>query len=393
MYVNTPEKLAALCQRLRGVERFALDTEFVSERSYRPTLEIIQVAAPGVEAIIDYRAVRELDCFFDLLADPAIEKVLHAGIQDLEIFYRLSGRMSSPIFDTQVAAAMLGYGAQPGYSSLVEKLVGARVDKSETLSDWSRRPLTAGQREYALEDVRHLLPMRERLAQQLEEKGRLTWAMDEFERMAAPASFERPAPEQSWQRVKGASSLRPRQLAVLRELAAWREEEADRRDRPRGSVLRDDLLVAIARRVPTTLDELRGLRGLYSREIERYGEAILAAVRRGKQVPRQRLPEFPSSPALSGQEAALLELLQGLLRARADEADLAPALIANNGDLQALVLTRGQGYGQTLPLLQGWRRTIVGADLLRIVQGQADLGWDSQTGRVRLIARGEERAS
>ncbi|HBY95790.1 MAG TPA: ribonuclease D [Chloroflexi bacterium] len=391
MDVDTSQKLAQLCERLRGVERFALDTEFVGEKSYTPTLEIIQVAAPGIEAIIDYQAVSDLACFFDLLANPTIEKVLHAGSQDLEIFYRLSGHVPAPIFDTQVAAAMLGYGAQPGYSLLVEKLVGARVDKSETMTNWSRRPLTAAQREYAIEDVCHLLPMRERLVQQLRERGRLAWVMDEFGRMTAPESYNRPGPDEMWQRVKGASSLRPRQLAILRELASWRDREARRLDRTRGSIVRDDILVTIARKTPATVEELRGLRGLYSREIDRYGQAILAAVKRGQQVPRHQLPHFSSNPALNGQEAALLELLQGLLRARADEAGLAPALIANNSDLQTLVETRGQGHGQALPLLRGWRREIVGSDLLRIVQGRADVGWDSQHRRLRLIAREGER--
>lgn len=387
MYVNTAEKLTELCDRLRGAERIGVDTEFVGEKSYVPALEIIQVAAPDVEAIIDYQAVRDLSCFFDLLADPTVEKILHAGSQDLEIFYRLSGRVPAPIFDTQVAAAMLGYGAQPGYSLLVEKLAGARVDKSETMTDWSRRPLTASQREYALEDVRYLLPMQERLVEQLRDKGRLAWATDEFARMATAETYDRPAPDEMWQRVKGASSLRARQLAILRELASWRDKEARRLNRTRGSILRDDLLVGIARKTPTSLEELRGLRGLYSRDIDRYGQAILAAVRRGQQVPRNQLPSFPSNPILNGQESALLELLQGLLRARADEVDLAPALIANNSDLQTLIETRGQGHGKSLPLLHGWRRDIVGSDLLRIVRGQADVGWDSQTGRVRLVAR------
>lgn len=391
MYINTDQQLAALCRRLEQVERFAVDTEFVGERTYYPSLEIIQVAAPGVEAIIDYQAIRKPDRFFDLLANPEIEKVMHAGGQDLDIFYRLSGRVPAPIFDVQVAAAMLGYGAQPGYGLLVEKLLNARINKSETMTDWSRRPLTAAQLDYALEDVRYLLPLRERFVQQLQAKGRLSWVEDEFARMIAPQTYDRPAPDELWKRVKGAASLRPRQLAILRELAAWRDEEARRRDRTRGSILRDDLLVGIARKAPKTIEELKQLRGVHARDIERIGPAILAAVRRGQQVPADQLPQFPSSPTLNGQESALLELLQGLLRSRAEEAGIAPVLVANNDDLRTLVETGGKHRGEDLPLLHGWRRDIVGADLLRIVRGEADIGWDPRKRRVRLVARRGER--
>jgi ribonuclease D len=384
MYVANQRDLAALCAALQPATRIAIDTEFVGENSYVPRLEIIQVAAPGVEAIIDFQALNDLGCLTDILLKPTVEKVLHAGGQDLDIFLRLIGQVPAPIFDTQVAASFLGFGSQPGLASLVEKLLGRHVSKAETLTDWSQRPLTAAQQAYALEDVRYLLTMRERLGEMLASRGRTHWVEDEFARMTDPASYVRREPEEVWQRVKGASGLRPRELSVLRELAAWREEEARRRDRPRGAIMRDEVLIGLARKAPATLTELQDVRGIYPREVERSGREMLAAVKRGLSVPRNQAPQFPQRPILSGQQSALMELLQSLLRARAEEHDFAPNLIATTGDLQTLIESRGRDH--TLPLLQGWRRELVGADLLALIEGRAALVWDSQKQTLRLIS-------
>ena len=292
-YVDAAATLRAVCERLAKTERFALDTEFVGERTYLPVLELIQVATPDETALIDCRAVPSLEPFFKVLADAKIEKVLHAGQQDLELFYSLTGRAPSPIIDTQVAAALAGYGAQVGYAQLVERLLDVAVEKSETLTDWSRRPLTKAQLAYAVDDVRHLLGVYEKLRAKLTGLERWDWLGEECRRLERSVRSLPVEPEEAWLRVRGRGTLRAKGLVVLRALADWREQFARERNKPRASIARDEALVEIARKAPTTVEGLRGLRAVRSRELERHAGDVVQRIARALETPREEWPQPP----------------------------------------------------------------------------------------------------
>ncbi|OLB60746.1 MAG: ribonuclease D, partial [Nitrospirae bacterium 13_2_20CM_2_61_4] len=289
-YIQDEAALRELSERLRDSDRLALDTEFMGEDTFAPRLEIIQVATDDLIAIIDRRAVPLLDRFLDLLTDPRILKIVHAGRQDLEIFSVEGGATLTPVFDTQLAAAMVGYGTQIGYAQLVQQVVGASLEKTETFTNWAQRPLTPQQIEYALEDVRYLFALHAHLHERLKTLGRLEWAEEEFRRLQAVSGEEARAPQLRYQRIRGWESLRPRARGVLRELAVWREQEAQKRDRPRGRILRDDILLEIARRGPTTLAGLSNLRGVQPSQVDKYGESLVRAIQRGLSVPERELP-------------------------------------------------------------------------------------------------------
>lgn len=386
VYVDSAAALRGVCDHLGQVERFALDTEFVGERTYLPALELIQVATPAQTALIDCRAVPSLEPFFKVLADPGIEKILHAGQQDLELFHSLTGRAPAPIIDTQVAAAMAAYGAQVGYAQLVERLLGVTVEKSETLTDWSRRPLTKAQLAYAVDDVRHLLPAYEKLRAKLTGLQRWEWLREECRRLERSVRSLPVEPADAWLRVRGRGALRAKGLVVLRELAAWREEFARERNKPRASVARDEVLVEIARKAPTTLEALRGLRAVRSRELERHAGDVLQRIAGALETPRDEWPQPPVLQA-AAPSTGVVELLQAVLRLRAEEAGIAPSLLATHADLQVLVQRHASKDFHDLPIMQGWRKTIAGGDLLALLEGRASLALDPDTGAVRVSQR------
>jgi ribonuclease D len=371
-YVDTKVGLEAVCDHLAKVERFGLDTEFLGERTYVPQLELIQVATADRAAVLDCRVIPDLEPFFAVLANAGVEKVLHSGQQDVELFHRLCGAVPRPMFDTQIAAAMAGYGAQPGYANLVERLLGVSLDKAERLTDWSRRPLTREQLAYAVDDVWYLLPLYERLRKRLGELERWEFLQEELRQIEDSVRSQVVEPQTAYLRVRGRGSLRARGLAVLRELAAWREELACKRNKPRNSVVRDEALVEIARKAPTTVAALRGLRGIYSRELERQAEDVLGRIRAALEMPREQWPQ-PQAGRGKVAPAGVVEVLQGVLRARAEEAHVAPGLLATNADLQLLVQGHATGEAESLPILQGWRRQIVGADLLALLDGDVSI--------------------
>lgn len=385
-YVDDAESLRAVCAQLAKARRFALDTEFVGERSYVPALELIQVATDDLVALIDCRAVPSLEPVFALLADAKVEKVLHAGQQDLELFTSLTGRAPAPVIDTQVAAAMGGFGAQVGYAQIVERLIGVVVDKSETLTDWSRRPLTKAQLAYAVDDVRYLLEVYAKLRAQLEKLGRWEWLLEECRRLERSARSIPVEPEDAWLRVRGRGSLRSRGLVVLRALAEWREAMAKSRDKPRASIARDEVLVEIARKAPTTLEALRGLRAVRSRELDRHAAEVVARVATALETPREEWPQ-PPPPQHAAPSTGVAELLQAVLRLRAEEAGIAPSLLATNADLQVLVARHAAGESAELPIMSGWRKTIAGGDLLALLEGRASVALDPASGAVRVTKR------
>jgi ribonuclease D len=383
VYVDGPATLRSVCAHLKTVERFGLDTEFVGERTYVPRLELIQVATPTRCALIDCQAVESLDPFYKLLWDPSIEKVVHAGQQDLELFTNLTGRTPTPVIDTQVASAMAGYGSQVGYAQLVERLLGVAVEKTETLTDWSRRPLTAEQIAYAADDVRHLLPLYEKLRSRLTELKRWQWLVEECRWLEVSTRSVPVDPTEAFLRVRGRGSLRAKGLAVLRELAAWREELAKEKNKPRSSVLRDEALVEIARKAPTNVSALRGLRAVRSRELDRQAEAVVQRVVAALESPKEEWPK-PAQSDGPPTSTGVVELLQAVVRLRAEESSMAPSLVATHADLQRLVQRHAAGDASDLPIMQGWRRAIAGRDLLALLEGRVSVALEPKGSRVRL---------
>jgi len=386
-YVDTPDALHALCEILAGCDRLAIDTEFIRERSYAPKLELIQVATPdGLIAVIDYAKLgtRADGPFGALLTDPTILKVFHAADQDLEILLALTGARITPVFDTQIAAGLVGFGAKQSYGALVEATQGFRLAKGESMTDWSIRPLTPAQLDYAMDDVRYLLAVHDRLRGDLAARGRLDWAFQETEALQNNITSTlglRNDPRTCFLRVKGRGSLDAQQLAVLRELAAWRENEAQRRDKPRGSVLKDELLVEIARRRPKSAGQLKNLRGIHPRDLERSGDDLVAVVAKALGMPRSEYPvPEPSMPAPDEQTLALTDLLQAVVHSVAARESVAASMLATNGELQRLADTFRRGDRcQDLPVLSGWRGSLVGNDLLAVLEGRSVVAWNPQT--------------
>jgi ribonuclease D len=368
VYVDSPQLLLELADLLRGADVLAIDTEFMRERTYYARLCLIQVATDDVTAIVDPLAVSDLEPLFAVFRDPGVAKVFHAGSQDLEILYRLMGSVPAPVFDTQTAATLLGMPSQVGYQQLVHSLVGVTLDKGHTYTDWAARPLSAEQIDYALDDVRYLPSAYRTMRERLEAEGRMAWLEQDFARMADAATYD-VIPEEQFRRVKRASALDRRSLAVLRELAAWREREAQRRDLPKRWVVSDEALLEIARRAPADSSALQGVRGLNEQVARRNADDILKAISRGQAVPEDELPRIAKRKRLEGDVSDVADLLSALLRLRAREHGVAPTLIATRDELERFAA----GEREENPLGSGWRYTLVGAELAELTDGAASL--------------------
>jgi len=364
VYVTDTETLASLVEQLRRAPAVGIDTEFMRERTYFARLCLIQIASDEVAAIIDPIAIGDLSPLLELVSDPGVVKIFHAGSQDLEIFYRLLGAVTAPVFDTQVAATLAGFQQQVGYGALVREMLDVQLDKGDTYTDWSKRPLSDTQVEYALNDVRYLPEMYRRLVAELDKEGRTSWLAADFGRMEDPATYE-PLPEEQWRRVKRVSSLNRRQLALAREVAAWRELEAQRRDVPKRWVLGDESIVEIARRGPKTANELAAVRGVSDKVNRAAQKGILEAVGRGLAVPEADLPSIAKRKRVQGDVDGAVDLMIALVRTRAREHGVAMPLLASRDDLERLA----GGEREASPLLEGWRRSMVGDELVRLLDG------------------------
>jgi ribonuclease D len=341
----------------------------------------MQVACPDVEAILDPQSLESLEPFYELICEPAVEKVVHAGEQDFFVFFERIGEPPRNVFDTQIAAALVGYGEQLSYAKLVQKVTGIRLSKLETLTDWTARPLTRAQIGYALDDVRHLPSLRDHFGKRLKEMGRVDWAKEEFRYLEQPETYTLPEPHEFYERIRP-GGMDGRHLGVLRELAAWREEEARRRDIPRGWIVRDQTLVEIARKAPTSLNELRRIRSIKAQELERRGSHILDAVRRGAENPVSEDALKAPNTRVKSRARPLVRLLDAWLQARAAGAKIAPTIVASKEQLKALVEGHLQGDVPDLPVLSGWRRDLVGLELLDILTGKLRLRVKSRTGKL-----------
>jgi len=366
-YIDTPEALTDLCAELAVSPFIALDTEFMREKSYYPQLCLIQVATDGVVACIDPLALPDLAPLHRLLADPTVLKVLHAARQDLEIFHLLTDTVPRPVFDTQLAATLLGQGEQVGYGPLVEQILGKRLEKAHSRADWSRRPLSPEQIRYAADDVRYLVSIYHTQRAALAERGRLEWLTEDFAELTDPANY-RPDPREMWRRVKGHHRLRGPSLGALQELAAWREQQAQTADRPRRWVMRDELLLDMAQQMPRDLAQLGRLRGMDRRLLDRHGERLLALLAAARERPRSEWPVLESAPRMTPQQEALADALTAVVRLCGLSHQITPTAIATRRDLAQLV-----GGEREIPLLHGWRRAVAGETLLAFCAGRMQL--------------------
>nr|WP_294846207.1 ribonuclease D [uncultured Sphingomonas sp.] len=378
--ITKTDELNTLVARLSTHDFVAVDTEFMRENTYWPDLCLIQIASVDEAAAIDPKAEGiDLTSLLDLLVNnDEVLKVFHAGGQDLEIIYNLTGKMPYPLFDTQVAAMALGYGEQVGYSSLVESILGHSLDKGARFTDWSRRPLDKRQIDYAIADVTYLSEIFPKLVKKLVKTGRGAWLDDEMERLADPSSFAFP-PEDAWRRLK-LPSRNPVVLGRLRALAAWREREARQKDLPRGRIIKDDTLNELASHPPKTQDDLAKVRGLSAGwRNNDIGSRLMAAIDGAQPMEAGELPSRePRRPGLTKDAALVSDLLKLLLKIRAKEAGVAPKLIARSDDLEALAA----GVREGLPILNGWRFDEFGNDALDLVEGR--LAFATENGKLKM---------
>jgi ribonuclease D len=373
--ISTSDDLAAVCARMAKHPFVTVDTEFLRETTYYPLLCVAQMASPEEAVVVDALATGlDLSPLFALMANESIIKVFHAARQDIEIVWNMAKTIPHPIVDTQVAAMVLGYGDSISYDQLVQRITGDTLDKSHRFTDWTRRPLSDAQIAYALSDVTHLRDVYLKLAEDLDKRGRNNWVEAEMEVLTSPETY-RADPERAWERLKS-RVRKPKELAVLMEVAAWREREAQTRDVPRGRVIKDDVIGDIAVQAPTSIERLGHLRSLPKGfERSRWGEQIIEAVKRGLERDPKTLPRLERfRPAANG--AATVELLKVLLRMTAERHGVAAKVIATIDDLDRIAADDEAD----VPALKGWRRDLFGEKALALKQGRLALAVDN--GRV-----------
>jgi ribonuclease D len=380
--ITTTEGLAAFCDRARSHPYVTVDTEFLRERSYYSKLCLVQLAVPGdaeEDAVLVDPLAKGIDLqpLYDLMADTSVMKVFHAARQDLEIFFIDGHVIPQPLFDTQVAAMVCGYGEQVGYETLVRKIAKDSLDKTSRFTDWSRRPLTDAQKTYALADVTHLRDIYEALSAELDKTGRRGWVEEELATLTDPETYI-VRPEDAWERIKTRTNS-GRFLAVVRELARFRETFAQERNIPRSRVFKDDALLEIASTKPQSEADLARSR-LLLREARRgeIADGIIAAVKAGLEAPQKDWPEVDQSRDKLQVNPALADLLRVLLKAKSDASGVAQKLIATSAELDEIAAGEYEG-----PAFKGWRREVFGEDALRLCKGEVALA--AKGGRVRIV--------
>ncbi|TNE66953.1 MAG: ribonuclease D [Alphaproteobacteria bacterium] len=381
--ITRTEDLAALCSRLKEAEFITVDTEFLRDNTYYPKLCLVQVADDeGAHAIDPLADGIDLTPMFELFSDPGVLKVMHACRQDMEIFSILMDTLPAPIFDTQVAAMVCGFGDSVGYETLVSKITRAQLDKSARYTDWSKRPLSDTQLNYALGDVTHLRAIYRKLSSELEQTGRTSWVEEEMAILKDPNLY-RVDPAEAWHRLKVRTN-KPRFLGLLKELAAWRELQAQERDLPRSRVAKDETLFEIAAHPPkdeVTLDRIRGIPKGFSRS--RAGKTLLEAIEAGMNIPEKDLPHVerakprPATPPMA-------DLLKVLLKIKCQDARVAPRMVANAQDIENWAAEPHID----IPALHGWRREIFGADALKLMAGT--LALTARKGDIDVVELEEE---
>lgn len=383
MYVTTDEDLPELIRKLENCKILAVDTEFVREKTYFHRLGLIQIGGDGVYGAVDPISVKNLEPLLELLKRRDKTKVFHAGKQDLEILFRLTGEVVQPMFDTQVAASMVGWGAQISFAKIVKKVTGKTINKSETYTDWCRRPLRQSQIDYALDDVRYLIPVYNKLVKQLDRLDRMEWVENEHRELVDPSHFELPDPQKVYLKVKNFRMLKPKNLAVLREVAAWREEQAMQRNCLAKSIIRDEPLLEIARNLPQSRKEIADIRGINSREISANGDKIIDLIKKGMSIPESLYPTFPESSRYSTGRG-VEELLAAFVQIRSEALKIEPHMLADRKTIHSFVEFHEKKEDlEQHPLFHGWRKDLIGSDLHLLLEGERGL-YINHNGKVKL---------
>jgi len=362
-------ELEELYKNIDDSGRFAIDLEFIPERSFQPILCLVQINVGQQTFIVDPLKVQDLNGLWERIANSEIQKVLHAGVQDLHLIFQLSSRVPSNIFDTQIAAGFAGFGFPTGYGKLLQQLLGITITKSESFTDWLERPLSPSQIEYAREDVCHLLPMADKLVEILERQGRLNWALEECKLYCETQEYI-PAKTQDFARVKGASGLNRRALAVLQRLYEFRDAEAKRIDRPPRSVLSDTTLVELSRKLPSSITDIQRMRGIRPDQVRAFGKRLIEHIEAGLAIPAEECPKWPTTRRTPKREALIGDMLYSILKVVAYQADIATELLATRDDVQKLVrlIKEGDSDKSDFALLKGWRFEMAGKFLCDLVR-------------------------
>lgn len=369
--LTSTDQLSELCHKLAKCPFITIDTEFLREKTYYPKLCLIQVSSPDKDAYAIDPLSNDMDLspLFSLLENRNVLKVFHAGRQDMEIFFNLTGKVALPFFDTQIAAMVCGHGDSIGYENLVRSINGASIDKSSQFTDWSLRPLSEKQLSYALGDVTHLCDVYLHLKAELEKRGRTAWLEQEEEIMADPRTYQND-PYESWKRIK-LRSPKPRSLAALREVAAWREKQAQKRDIPKTWIMRDDVLADMAGQIPTTKKQLAKIRNLSNDTAEgRIGDQLLEAIHKALESPKESWPQPEKRDMLPPTAQATVDVLKMLLKIQSTENEVAAKLIASTADLESIALNDQAD----VPALKGWRHDVFGKDALALKNGKLAIG-------------------
>lgn len=376
LYIENSLQLEQLCAALEGAEWIALDTEFLRDRTYYPRFCLLQLATTDIVACVDPIRLPTLDPLLNILFNDRVTKVVHAGRQDLEIFWRLRGNVPYPVFDTQIAAPLLGMTEQISYAGLVAHVLAIDLDKSHCRTDWAARPLTEEQLRYAADDVVYLAKVYLYLHESLRARGRLPWLEADFAALVAPSLYVADT-GQIWRKINKSFRLRGAALSVLQALVIWREQTAQLEDQPRNWLMKDEVLVELARAAPVDVDDLRTVRGLQERLARKHGSRLCQIIRdASEREPLNADESFKRNDRDPSQEA-LLDLLSAVVRLRAEEHDLNPAVLATRKDLEHLV-----SGDENARLLNGWRHNLVGHDLERLLKGQATLSVEQ--GKLRM---------
>lgn len=372
-YIQTQADLEKFCRSLEGAPYLAIDTEFVRDRTYYPRLCLIQIASDSALACIDPLSITDLTPVKHLLLDQQILKVFHAARQDLEVLFNEFAAVPQPIFDTQLAATLLGLGEQIGYANLVKQILNIQLGKQHSRTDWERRPLSQEQIEYAADDVRYLVQIYPVITTQLKELGREQWLNDDLRQLTDEQLYQS-AGHDLWLRVSGYQKLRRKQLAVLRELAMWREQQAQQLNKPRKWIIQDNLLIAIATQAPTSQQKLASVRGLNESFLSKYSEQLLEIIHAALASPQSDWPVAEKRRPLSKQQDALIDCLMAITKLKAEQHQLNISAITNRSQLEKLVLGE-----HDLDLLSGWRRELVGHSLLEFLRGTLALTCEDDT--------------
>ena len=365
-YINTPEQLHDLCGQIAKESWVAIDTEFLREKTYYPKFCLLQIATPEWVACVDPLVLTDLSNLFEVLQKPSMTKVLHSSRQDLEIFFQLTGKVTTSIFDTQIAAPLLGFQENPGYAMLVSSFLNINLSKAYTRTDWSIRPLSKDQLQYAADDVIYLCQVYKIMTDKLTELGRLDWLEDDFQALNNPELYQ-PLPENAWLRIKGKNKLTGKQLSIIQSLSAWRESTAQAEDRPRNWLMRDDLMLELAKLQPTSIDALANVRQINERVVKRYGNKLCQLIKEAQQRAPIPLHDKGRPAKKNQQQEAILDALTAVVRIRAEENALNPTILASRKDLEILQT------GEDSVLLHGWRYSMVGEELQGLLQGEIQL--------------------